>query len=72
LELLAKAKHRINFAVDVNGTKCKDLVSYSISNTAAGHLSLLEMKRELELTQISKIVHPTYKGSINQLTSLGS
>jgi len=60
IDMLNKAKLRTSLCEEVNGTKTKDLASISINMDKA--LSY-EIKRENELTQISKILHPFFKGN---------
>lgn len=66
IELLNKARQRQQVCGEINGQRSKELVAFSIMGMANMSQSLIEIKRDQELSQISKIVNPSFKGPVNQ------
>ena len=63
LEILSKARERVHLTQECNGTKSSQLVNFTIQQLNSHHQSLIEVKKEQELTMISKLINPQYKNS---------
>lgn len=64
LDLVCKAKYRSQICTEVNGQQARDLSNFDVTKATNG-LSFVEIKKENELTQISKIIHPNFKGNVS-------
>jgi len=61
IEFIQKVKGRSNLCEEVNGGSSKELLSFNVTTSLNG-LNQVEVKKHDELTQISKIIHPNFKG----------
>jgi hypothetical protein len=66
IEILKQAKKRVALCEEIKGPKTKELLSYQVNSGALP----TEVKKDVEMTQISKIMHPTYKGPVGGSTLL--